>query len=187
MNYDQAINNILQEAYFGGPHEKMNNMSKHIKFESPMPVQEDDGLGYDRSGIDTEFSQDKEEKKAAIAATIDIAVDIYNGMQEGDELPIDPSTGKKMKFADVIIDLLAKNPHRREGQEFTLPDMKLLFDEIGKRTTGKPPMSTERYRNILKQAEKKLRDLLKVDHKGEVKEPFEDPSSDKYIGDEYVK
>jgi hypothetical protein len=186
MNYDQAINRMLKEAYFGGPYEKQNNVSRHIKFEAPKPVQEA-GIGFDRSEIDTEFSQDKEAKKAAIEATVDIAVDIYNGIQDGDDLPIDQTTGKQYKYADYIIRVLVDNPLRQEGQEFTLPDMKLLFDEIGKRTTGKPPMSTEAYRIILKKALAKLTALLKVDHKGEVKEPFEDPSSDKYIGDEYVK
>lgn len=186
MNYDTAINRMLKEAYFGGPYEKMNNVSRHIKFEAPRPVQEA-GIGYDRSGLDTEFSQDKEAKKASIEATVDIAVDIYNGIQEGDELPVDQSTGKQYKYADYIIKILVGQPSRREGEEFTLPDMKLLFDEIGKRTTGKPPMSTEAYRIILKKALAKLTALLGVDHKGEVKEPFEDPSSDKYIGDEYIK
>ena len=184
MNYDKAINNFLQEAYFGGPYEKMNNTSKHIKFEGPVNEAE---LGYDRSGIDTEFSQDKEAKKAAIDATVDIAVDMYNGMKEGDELPIDPDTNKPYKFADAVIKVLADNELRQPGQEYTLPDMKYMFDSIGQRTTGKPPMSTEGYRVILNKALAKITKLLKVSSTGDVKEPFEDPSSDKYIGADYVK
>lgn len=54
---------------------------------------------------------------------------------------------------------------------------------------GKPLMSAERFRNILQQAQLKLKSKMggpSIRPSAE-KEPFEDPTSDKYVGSEYLQ
>lgn len=54
---------------------------------------------------------------------------------------------------------------------------------------GKPLMSAERFRNILQQAQLKLKGKMGGPsvRPSAAKEPYEDPKSDKYVGSEYLK
>lgn len=138
-NFDKQIHKILQEQYFGGnPNERATGIKRHVTFEQERP--------------DTEFSETQQRKQAAIDAATDITVHEYNNNEE-------MRTNKKA-FSNFVIKTLADTVERVEGDEYTLNDIKKYFDQVGKRTTGKPPMSTERYRNILQQAVIKLRKLL---------------------------
>lgn len=138
-NFDTQLNKLLQETYFGGsPNEQATGIKRHVTFEQDQPT--------------TEFGETAQRKKAAIDAATDIAVDAYNNDEE-------MRTNKKA-FSNFVIKTLADVEERIEGDEYTLSDIKTYFDEVGRRTTGKPPMSAERYRNILQQALLKLRKLL---------------------------
>lgn len=138
-NFDTQLNKLLQETYFGGsPNEQITGVKRHVTFE-----QDDAG---------SEFGETQQRKQAAIDAATDIVVDEYNNNQE--------MRDDKKAFSNFVIKTLAEVEDRVEGDEYTLNDIKKYFDQIGKRTTGKPPMSTERYRNILQQAVLKLRKLL---------------------------
>ena len=138
-NFDTQLNKLLQETYFGGsPNEQVTGIKRHVTFEQDQPT--------------TEFGETSQRKKAAIDAATDIAVDAYNNDEE-------MRTNKKV-FSNFVIKTLADVEERIEGDEYTLSDIKTYFDEVGRRTTGKPPMSAERYRNILQQALLKLRKLL---------------------------
>ena len=138
-NFDTQLNKLLQETYFGGsPNEQATGIKRHVTFEQDQPT--------------TEFGETAQRKKAAIDAATDIAVDAYNNDEE-------MRTNKKV-FSNFVIKTLADVEERIEGDEYTLSDIKTYFDEVGRRTTGKPPMSAERYRNILQQALLKLRKLL---------------------------
>lgn len=138
-NFDTQLNKLLQETYFGGsPNEQATGIKRHVTFEQDAPT--------------TEFGETSQRKRAAIDAATDIAVDEYNNNEE-------MRTNKKA-FSNFVIKSLADVEERIEGDEYTLSDIKTYFDEVGRRTTGKPPMSAERYRNILQQALLKLRKLL---------------------------
>ena len=138
-NFDTQLNKLLQETYFGGsPNEQATGIKRHVTFEQDTP--------------NTEFGETQQRKQAAIDAATDIVVDEYNQNEE-------MRTNKKA-FSNFVIKTLAETVERVEGDEYTLNDMKKYFDEVGRRTTGKPPMSAERYRNILQQALLKLRKLL---------------------------
>lgn len=138
-NFDTQLNKLLQETYFGGsPNEQATGIKRHVTFEQDAPT--------------TEFGETAQRKRAAIDAATDIAVDEFNNNEE-------MRTNKKA-FSNFVIKTLAELDDRIEGDQYTLPDMKMFFDEVGRRTTGKPPMSAERYRNIEKQALLKLRKLL---------------------------
>lgn len=138
-NFDKQLNKLLQESYFGGsPNERATGIKRHVTFEQDSP--------------DTEFGETQQRKQAAIDAATDIVVDEYNNNDE--------MRSNKKAFSNFVIKTLADVEERVEGDEYTLNDIKKYFDQVGKRTTGKPPMSTERYRNILQQAVLKLRKLL---------------------------
>lgn len=138
-NFDSQLNKLLQETYFGGsPNEQVTGIKRHVTFEQDQPT--------------TEFGETSQRKRAAIDAATDIVVDAYNNDEE-------MRTNKKV-FSNFVIKTLADVEERIEGDEYTLSDIKTYFDEVGRRTTGKPPMSAERYRNILQQALLKLRKLL---------------------------
>ena len=137
MTFDEHINNILQEAYFSSPNEKMTGIKRHITTEG-----------------DSEFRETKNRKIQALIHAADTVISYYEAAQEEGE-PMN-----KKELAEFSIQKLADLEERMVGDEYTLDDIKNYFEVIGKFTTGKPPMSAERYRNIEKQALNKTQDLM---------------------------
>lgn len=103
---------------------------------------------------ETEFRQSKNRKMATIDGASDVVIHVYNTYPDdhGMDMP-------KKELANYAIATLAHHPHRTEGDEFTLDDIKKYFIAI-KKGTGIMPMSTERYRNIERDALTKLKGLL---------------------------
>lgn len=103
---------------------------------------------------ETEFRQGKNRKLATIDGASDVVGHVYNTYPDdhGINMP-------KKELANYAIATLAHHPHRTEGDEFTLDDIKKYFLAI-KQKTGIMPMSTERYRNIERDALTKLKGLL---------------------------
>lgn len=103
---------------------------------------------------ETEFRQTKNRKLATIDGASDVVIHVFNTYPDdhGIQMP-------KKELANYAIATLAHHPHRTEGDEFTLDDIKKYFTAI-KRGTGIMPMSTERYRNIERDALTKLKGLL---------------------------
>lgn len=157
MKYDKIVDMLLQEAYFSNPAEKVTGMKKHVNFES-----------------DTAFGETQQLKD-------DIA-DLGSTMAA--ELLTDrDSIMSKGEAIDAVVGLIGylMGKHAMDGDEWTTADWKKYFDGIAEKTHAKPPATVERIRNVLKGAMKKVQD--KMDMKltgGEVKEPYEDPTSQAY-------
>lgn len=140
MTFDDSINKILQEAYFSSPYEKATGIKRQVAIQ-----QEDE----------SEFRETKNRKKTALIHAADDVISYYEAAKEEGE-PL-----SKKELAEWSIQKLAELEERMPGDEYNLDDMKNYFNAIGKYTTGKPPMSAERYRNIEKQAKKKMSELIK--------------------------
>ena len=140
MKFDEHVNKILHEAHFNSPYEKATGIKRQIN------MQEDHG---------TEFGEGKARKNKVMMHAADAVID---------EFESNPNMDKK-EMAELSIATLAQFASNDQfggmaGDEFTLDDMKKYFAAIGAHTTGKAPMSTERYRNIEKDAVLKLRKLM---------------------------
>ena len=172
MNYDKAVERILQEAYFSGPHEKTSGIKRHVTFESG-----------------TEFGETSKRKETAMEFASDMAVDFlgeYDADAWQQENPDhnggDPSKSEKI---DGVIGLIgvAMNRFGMDGDEFTTADWNKYFKLISNKTHGKPPVSAERIRNVLNGAMKKIQAKIQTKDDGgemKVKEPYEDPKGQAY-------
>ena len=166
MNFDKTINKILHEAYFNSPHEKASGVKRQVGL-----AQEDE------SG--TEFSQTKDRKNDIIELAATVASELMIDATSQGTLP------KKGELVDAVVTILHNYAQKNAmaGDEFTLDDWKNYLTQIGN-MAGKAPVSTERIRNVLQQAMLQLKAKLGGPsiRQSAVKEPFEDPHSDKYIG-----
>ena len=156
MNFDESVDKILKEAYFSSPYEKMTGIKRQVNI-----LPEGDG---------SEFRETKDRKKLALIHAADEVIANWEATNE-DGTPM----GKK-ELAEFTIQKLAELESRMIGDEYNLDDMKNYFNAVGKFTTGKPPMSAERYRNIEKQAKKKMFDLIKkAEAEGDPEEHQDEP------------
>ena len=154
MNFNDSVNKILHEAYFSSPFEKATNTKRQVN------IQEND----------SEFRETKDRKKLAMIHAADSVISYWLASQEEGE-PL----GKK-ELAELSIQKLAELESRMPGDEYNLDDMKKYFNAIGKFTTGKAPMTAERYRNIEMQAKKKMHELIKkAETEGEPQDVEPDP------------
>lgn len=165
MNFDESINKMLHEAYFSSPNEKATGVKRHV------------GLQEDES--ETEFSQTKNRKNDVIELAAMVASELMLDATRQGSLP------KKGELVDAVITILHNYAQKNAmaGDEFTLDDWKNYLGKIADQT-GKAPVSAERVRNVLQQAMLTLKAKLGGPsiRQSAVKEPFEDPNSDKYIG-----
>lgn len=153
MNFDEHVNKILTEAYFSSPNEKMTGIKRQVNLEG-----------------DSEFRETKNRKVQALIHAADEVISYYEAAREEGE-PLN-----KKELAELSIQKLASLEERMVGDEYNLDDMKNYFNAIGKYTTGKPPMSAERYRNIEKQAKRKMHDLVKkAETEGDPQDVEENP------------
>ena len=166
MNFDDTINKMLHEAYFNSPHERATGVKRQVGL-----AQEDE------SG--TEFGQTKERKNDVIELAALVASELMNDAMQQGTMP------KKGELVDAVITILHNYAQKNTmaGDEFTLDDWKNYLTQIGN-LAGKAPVSAERVRNVLQQAMLQLKAKLGGPsiRQSAVKEPFEDPNSDKYVG-----
>lgn len=150
MTFDDNINKILQEAYFNSPYEKATGIKRQVAIQ-----QEDE----------SEFRETKDRKTKTLIFAADAVISYYEAsVEEGEPM-------NKKELAEFSIQKLAELEDRMQGDEYNLDDMNNYFKAIGKFTTGKAPMTAERYRNIEKQAKKKMYELVK---KAETEGPAQD-------------
>ena len=153
MNFDDHINKILQEAYFSNPYEKATGVKRQVNLEG-----------------ESEFRETKNRKIKALIHAADEVISYYEAAKEEGE-PL-----SKKELAELTIQKIAQLEERMPGDEYNLDDMKNYFNAIGKYTTGKPPMSAERYRNIEKQAKRKMQDLIKkAETEGDPQDEIDNP------------
>ena len=168
MSFDETINSLLHEAYFNNPHEKATGIKRQVN------VQQEEG---DQPG--TEFGQTKERKNDVIELAALVASELMNDAMQQGTMP------KKGELVDAVITILHNYAQKNTmaGDEFTLDDWKNYLTQIGN-LAGKAPVSAERVRNVLQQAMLQLKAKLGGPsiRQSAVKEPFEDPQSDRYIG-----
>jgi len=158
MSFDDAIDKILKEAYFSSPYEKMTGIKRQVNIQ-----QEDDDS--------SEFRETKNRKTLALIHAADEVISYWSAAQEEGE-PL-----SKKEFSEWSIQKLAELEERMPGDEYNLDDMKKYFNAIGKYTTGKAPMTAERYRNIEKQAKKKMHDLIKkAETEGDPEQHADEPA-----------
>lgn len=160
MSYDDAIDRILQEAYFSSPYEKATGIKRQV--ETPAAnIQEDDDFDHARE-VEQErekssFKQDQDSK----SAKAEYAAEIVAGMVEAraeDGNPVNKKELGEMAFAVL-------RHYQQEGDEFSLPEIGAYFKNI-KELTGTMPMSTERVRNLEKGGLKKMRNHPDIDPRG---------------------
>lgn len=166
MKFDESVNNILHEAYFSSPHEKATGIKRQVNVQH----EEDDS---------SEFSQTKNRKNDVIELASMVAGELMNDAMQQGTMP------KKGELVDAVITILHNYAQKNTmaGDEFTLDDWKNYLTRIGQ-IAGKAPVSAERVRNVLQQAMLQMKAKLggpSIRQSAE-KEPFEDPKSDKYIG-----
>lgn len=139
MTFDENINKILHEAYFSSPYEKATGMKSQVN------LQEDE----------SEFSELTSRKTDTLTLAAHVAAGIYEESLK--------ETGRvnKKEFANATIEILHKYAQKNtlEGDQFTLKDWGEYFRLIYE-LSGVKAMSAERLRNILKEAELKIRKEL---------------------------
>ena len=156
MNFDESVDKILKEAYFSSPYEKMTGIKRQVNI-----LPEGDG---------SEFRETKNRKLQAMEQAAERELVQWDDADEAGR-PM-----SKKELADLSIRELAQLEGRMAGDEYNLDDIKRYFEAIGAFTTGKPPMSAERYRNIEKQAKAKVGDLVKkAEVEGDPEEHQDEP------------
>ena len=166
MAFDDSINKILTEAYFSSPYEKMTGVKKQVN------IQEDES--------DSEFKELTMRKRNTLVLAADDVISHFEAAAEEGE-PMN-----KKELGEYTIQKLADLEQRMEGDEYTLHDISAYFKMIGAHT-GMVPMTAERYRNIEKQAKRKMYDLVKkAEEEGEPSQEEEPervaPDPDKLTG-----
>lgn len=145
MNYDELVNQILHEQYFGGsPYERASRIKRHV------------GLTENQS----EFSELDQRRKDVIVLAADEVISYWEAaLEEGEPL-------SKKELAEFALEKFAGQETRMEGDEYLIPSIKSYLSIIGQYTQhdelnphGKPPMSAERFRVLYEEALKKLRRL----------------------------
>lgn len=140
MSFDDKVNKILHEAYFNSPYEKATGIKRQV--------------GLNENESDSEFSELQARRQHAIVLAADEVISTWEAaMEEGEPM-------SKKELAEFSLQKLAELEERQEGDEFLIPSIKDYFAMIGQYTTGKPPMTAERYRHLVQGAEMKLRDLM---------------------------
>ena len=164
MNYDTAIDRILQEAYFSSPYEKATGIKRQVG-EALDPSREahphDIGRGteHEPEPIFNEPDDAELEDNSAFKADQSVKAGAYSyaaemvaGMVEARIEDGDPVSKKEL--GEMAFEVL--KVYQEYGDEFSLPEIGEYFKLIHK-LTGIKPMSTERVRNIERDALKSVR------------------------------
>ena len=200
MNFDENINKILQEAYFSSPYEKSTGIKRQINQENDLTMA---GM----KEIENQFKQDpnssefrqREDRISGVIerAAQDVAEAFLMASNKGNlEGKKDRAIAKSLAnaaFEAANTDIPDDHGGGSEGtvDAWSLPHYGKLLKRVGELTTGKVPMSQERVRNIILQSINDVKKLMGVganQHSASdggaqrALEPFEDPTSDKYIG-----
>lgn len=209
MSFDENIDRILKEAYFSSPYEKATGIKRQVsETDLSMSGLKDIESKFAQDPNSSEFRQ-REDRIAGVIerAAQDTAMWFswasengkFEGMKERAVSKALVNVGLKAAATDIPDDAkisvddkgIVKILNSGTFDGWSLPHYGKLFKRIGDLTTGKMPMSQERVRNIILQAINEVKKLLGVganqhsvsDGGGQRPlEPFEDPTSDKYIG-----
>ena len=199
MSFEEHVNKILKEAYFSSPYEKATGIKRQVsETDLSMSGLKDIESQFAQDPNSSEFRQREERITGVIERSAQDVAEAFimagkTGNLEGKK---DRAIAKGLAnaaFEAANTDIPDDHGGGSEGtvDAWSLPHFGKLLKRVGELTTGKIPMSQERVRNIILQSINEVKKLMGVganqhsasDGGGQrALEPFEDPTSDKYIG-----
>ena len=199
MSFEEHVNKILKEAYFSSPYEKATGIKRQVsETDLSMSGLKDIESQFAQDPSSSEFRQREDRITGVIERSAQDVAEAFimagkTGNLEGKK---DRAIAKGLAnaaFEAANTDIPDDHGGGSEGtvDAWSLPHFGKLLKRVGELTTGKIPMSQERVRNIILQSINEVKSLMGVganqhsasDGGGQrALEPFEDPTSDKYIG-----
>lgn len=186
--FDQQLNKLLQETYFGGsPYERATGIKRQMT-EITGSQLKDIESDFDQDTSSSEFQQQQERKEGVIErAAQDVAQAFIDKLPE---LELRGATIRQMgkMLADAMFHASNTDIPDDHGvgpggegtvDAWSIPDFRKAMKRVGELTINKDPMSAERIRNVVLDAINHVKQKMNVGLKS-VGEPYEDRDSPEF-------